>query len=204
LEQAKLVRQVIQRFALKGQRLVLVGHDTGGAVAQLCALQETESVRGLVLINSAALTEPPSYFKTGFFSLRARLMLKHLSRLGSRKESPEHRLLMRDWANHARRASMVQAFHAWENTWPGPVERRRFREEVSKLRQPVLLLWGRRDPMSPFDHARELMRYLPDGYLFENEESGHWPCFEEPDWVELKIREFLFMLGATQSARRGA
>ena len=43
----------------RGKRVTLIGHDVGGAVAQLCAIQNSDRVSSLVLINSALLTEAP-------------------------------------------------------------------------------------------------------------------------------------------------
>jgi pimeloyl-ACP methyl ester carboxylesterase len=197
LEQSQIVRTVLKRFTTAGSKAVLIGHDIGGSIAQLCAIHEPNSLAGLVLINSTPLTQAVTDLKTGVLCIQARRKLKKLLHSVSAGFDPEHRsLLARAWESGARRASMIQAFQAWDYTWPGPFERKTWREKLSHLPHPVLLLWGRNDPMSPLEQAEELMQYLPDAYLFECDDCGHWPCLENTEWVDLKMREFLFRLAA--------
>lgn len=197
LEQAALLKHVVRSLVPRQNRAVLVGHDIGGAIAQLCAVQEPETVSGLVLINSSSLTHPVSDLRTGWLCLQARRKLqKLLSSLPRALDDRLQDLLARAWEDRYRRASMRHAFEAWERTWPGPFERKTWKDEIRRLRQPVLLLWGSADSLNPPERADELMRALPEAYLFLNEGCGHWPCLEDDAWVDHKLREYLFRLEA--------
>lgn len=56
-----------------------------------------------------------------------------------------------------------------------------------KWSQPVLVVWGIRDPWLPVSLAEEFTRSLPDGELVKLEEVGHYP---QEDWHE-KVSEAL-------------
>ena len=56
LEYALLVDQLLARLQNSDEKVVLIGHEVGGVLAQLCALRNPDRVKGLVLINTAMLT----------------------------------------------------------------------------------------------------------------------------------------------------
>jgi pimeloyl-ACP methyl ester carboxylesterase len=198
LEHSLMLRAIVDRFVHPGARAVLVGHDVGGAIAQQCAIQSCRSLAALVLINTADLTREPESLSTGLFSLRARARLGQLlSAAGSRLAVEHEQLVVAAWENRESRSALARAFEAWQFTWPGAEERRALLEELRRLPVPVLLLWGALDPVNPPERGDELLRQLPDAYLFAHENCGHWPSLEAEEWVDQKIREFLFRLDAT-------
>ncbi len=201
-EQVQIVSQVLAKFTAKGEKAILVGHDMGGVIAQLCALCEPESLDAVVLLNSADLTRAASGLNTGAFCFHSRSLLRTLFKSSQGIEPSYRQLLTSSWQSRWGRASMAQAFRAWEYTWPGPFERQTWKTRLRSLRIPVLLLWGRNDSLNPPEIAEELMRHLPDADLFEDEDCGHWPYLEKTDWVDYKIREFVFRVeGGRQSVR---
>lgn len=205
LEQVGLVEALLKHFS-SGSQPVIIGHDVGGAIAQLSMLQVPGLVAAMVLINSCSVTQGPRHLNAGIFSWRARQSLHGLFRaLGDFGLASEHRVLLSEsWRDRARRESMARAFRAWHYSWPGPMEQQLWRRELGRLSQPVLVLWGRQDPLHPPENADELMRQFHDAHLFETEDCGHWPCLEQVEWVHTKLREFLFQLGGLQVQRRVA
>jgi pimeloyl-ACP methyl ester carboxylesterase len=201
LEHAQIVSRVIERFVKKEERAVVVGHDIGGAIAQICALEMKPLISGVVLINCSGLDEPVSGIKAGWFGLTMRWRLRRLlmsSRM-LRPSAPMRAVLWDPWHSSKSRASLVRALRAFEVSWPGPFERQAWRDELRELCIPALLLWGARDPLNQMERALHLMRELPEAYFFENENIGHWPNLEDPDWVSEKIREFTFRLAGPSS-----
>jgi pimeloyl-ACP methyl ester carboxylesterase len=204
-DHSQLIQELVLRFLPAREKAILVGHDVGGAIAQLCALQSPERVAALVLINSASLTHAPKSLSTGLFGFQARRELGRICGMASSRLSAEHRCRLREvWRNRLSRSGMVRAFENWEYTWPGPAERKVWGQQLARLPQPVLLLWGLKDPIHSIESAGELLRQFSDAYLFEDEECGHWPSLESQEWVDSKMREFLFRLHENPPSHRAA
>jgi len=60
-------------------------------------------------------------------------------------------------------------------------------EDLSRIRQPVLLVWGQNDPFGQKAKGKEIMDALPDASLKIIENGGHLPWLDEPvkcvEWV---------------------
>jgi pimeloyl-ACP methyl ester carboxylesterase len=201
LEHSQIVRHLVERFVHKDERAVLIGHDVGGAIAQVCALEISNLISGIVLINCSGLAEPVRGIKTGLFgwSMRRRLRKLLLDSRKARESTLAQSLLWDPWRNSHTRAALIRALRAFETSWPGPFERQHWREELRKSQVPVLLLWGTHDPLNETEIGLKMIRELPEAYFFENEVAGHWPNLDDPDWVSTKILEFTFRLAGPHS-----
>ena len=63
--------------------------------------------------------------------------------------------------------------------------------EVYKLRQPVLLIWGREDRVNPLDQGMILMRQIPNARLSVLPKCGHWAQWEKADEFNRSVIDFL-------------
>lgn len=63
-------------------------------------------------------------------------------------------------------------------------------DELQRVQQPVLFLWGDKDPFGNLDIARQVVRILPNGKLHEMR-AGHLPFLDKPQESGRVIREFL-------------
>lgn len=203
LEHAEVCQLLMDRLLAPGAKAVLVGHDTGGAVAELCAVRDPDRVAGLVLINSSCVTGSPG-FKTGWLGVGARLKLQRLLKEASVDGGISLENVRAPWRRHASRQPLIRALKAMEETWPAFYERAFWRQELRNLKSPVLLLWGKWDSLNPPSRALELMKLFREADLFQEDACGHWPCLEDPAWAAMKIREFVFRLGYAVSPVRRA
>jgi haloalkane dehalogenase len=204
LEHAELAVHLVDRFIGPDGKAVLVGHDIGGAVCELCAIQVPQRFAGLVLINTVCVSQPCPGLETGPLGLLSRRNLHALLRASRRIAEADRRLLLSLWRSGTTRAALVNAFRSLAHTWPRQYERQAWRSHLREIRHPALLLWGARDRMNSEEIAKELLLELPDASLYVHEECGHWPSLERPDWVVGKIREFLFRLEAFRETLRRA
>jgi 4,5:9,10-diseco-3-hydroxy-5,9,17-trioxoandrosta-1(10),2-diene-4-oate hydrolase len=64
--------------------------------------------------------------------------------------------------------------------------------EAYKLRQPVLLIWGREDRVNPLDGALVALKTIPRAQLHVFGGCGHWAQLEKFDEFNRLATDFLF------------
>lgn len=191
-EHTGLVREIIRQMTQTYEKVILVGHDVGGGVAQLCGLNSPEKVAALVLINSACVTRQLNSIPIGFRGFLARWKLNQLFNQAE-KLSQAHRLeLGRPWDTQDSRTVLSRSVRAVENSWPWHYEKQTLKGFFRTLSLPVLLLWGSHDSLNSPEIGIEMVQKLPEAYFFENEGAGHWPNLEQTQWVLSKMKEFMF------------
>jgi pimeloyl-ACP methyl ester carboxylesterase len=57
--------------------------------------------------------------------------------------------------------------------------------------RPVLIVWGRQDPVAPFAESRALLKALPRATLVPVDSAGHLPHLEQPAVVAETVTRFL-------------
>lgn len=190
----KLVRQVVQAAEGAG-KVVLVGHDLGGTLAQLAIRDLPGQLAGMVLLNSGTLTQSEQHPCSGALrSWRARHLLSKLLSTAPQLPPDLRPQLELGWRNPRLRAVRVRALELLSTSWPSADERESWRRLYERFPLPVLLLWGRRDILNPPENGFALLKSFKQAEFFELDQVGHWPHLEDPEWVFHKISEFLFKL----------
>ncbi|MEJ2253345.1 MAG: alpha/beta hydrolase, partial [Nitrospirota bacterium] len=64
-------------------------------------------------------------------------------------------------------------------------------EEIPKISQPVLILWGNEDRLMPREMAEHFHRDIRDSTLRVIKNCGHNPQEEKPEEVNQAMRDFL-------------
>jgi pimeloyl-ACP methyl ester carboxylesterase len=171
----------------RDHELVLVGHDLGGAIIQLAALEvelkAPRLLKGLILFNSSSLTH---FHCPKWKYFLSREMKKLLRTAG--KPLVEHRDKMR--------SPEITSMRILSESWPDEEKRIQIHWEMRHFKKPVLVLWGNRDEMNPAREVNELVANYPDVELHQEESVGHWPWIEKPEWVLTKVQEFLFKISS--------
>lgn len=180
------------------ERLALLGHSWGGLLAGLYAIRHPERVERMLLVASM----PPTRDGTSGFNPFARLdsvanadRTRNLRTFRAGAADPTkacwdyYALWARGYFN-----SPVEARRMWGdvcNTAPAglqsptrgyPVESLGdwdIREELARVRAPVLVLHGEQDPM-PLASARLWVDALPNARLFTVANSAHVPHVDQP------------------------
>ncbi|MEU6084916.1 alpha/beta hydrolase [Streptomyces sp. NPDC047108] len=183
--------------------VVLVGSDTGGAVAQIAAVREPALFSRLVLLPSDAfgncpprllaplrpLAAVPPVIRGICLGLRARAVQRLLMKFVARSRVPDQELsgllgalpydrgVQRDLGGLLRnlRPQVTQDIAAELHTFPGP----------------VLIAWSRKDPLFPLDHAYRLAERLPGASVVIAEKSRAFVSLDEPEWLAERLLEFL-------------
>lgn len=194
--QARLVGELMDRLGIP--RAAVLGHSMGGAIALRLAATWPEKVDRLILVGSA----PPDRMVPRFV---ASPPLPSLLRLGTALVLHQPRL---------REIVLRQGFYDSAFLSPEMLEEFRSlsrirgstnaivsllseaaREEpfdLSRVRQPVLLLWGRHDRWPSLRLARWLADQIPDARLKVIERARHMVLEERAEEANEAILSFLF------------
>ena len=195
LDHVNLVTELTRQMTSESEKVVLIGHDLGGGIAQLCALHSPRKIAAMILINTACLTRSLPKLYLGLGGLMARKKLHQLLSEGGNLPLSDQTLIAFPWRKRTTRQSLIRALRAINESWPWHYEQLEWKRILKQIQNPVLLLWGQKDSMNPLDVAVEMMQKLPEAYFFTHRDAGHWPTLEQPDWVVSKIREFIFRTG---------
>jgi pimeloyl-ACP methyl ester carboxylesterase len=174
---AALLEEIVEELTSETP-VVLIGHDIGGTVALMSAIRLASRLEGLVLIGPACLTCPPAGLTPGFLArrrLRGSVAAKNLK---------------------------FAALRAISESWPRHYERLAWKRAFASVELPALLLWGSQDAISPVAFGAELLRQLPNAELLEHPLASHWLPAEDPSWVAIRIREFLYRIGRGVSVQK--
>lgn len=173
------------------QPVVLVGHSMGGAVATRIALDRPDLVAGLVLIAPAGLriglgpvthdATPARATVIGIWEA-ARAFVTPLHDPEWLADPPE--IAAYDpTTDPAFRRSTGRALLEFDFEGIG--------DGFRAIRQPTLLVWGRGDPVIPFEVGEAISRLLPCRQWAPLERTLHRPQAERPDTVTSLILAFL-------------
>lgn len=160
---------------------VVVGHSMGGAIALTLALNNPAVVDRLIIIGSGAHLPVSSAFLE---ELRAGAFNKDFLDWAFWLETD------REWVEWAKRelfnpdpALAYNDFKACSNYDVRP--------QITRIRQPSLVLCGEGDKLTPVSLSRELADSLPQANLELIVRSGHMVTLEKPSALSAAIRRFL-------------
>lgn len=183
---------------LRIERTAIIGHSTGGAIAQTIALYRPERVRALVLSSSWAGPDP-------YFTALFRLRLDVLRRLGPGPYARLGALLLKPPADLAAQpeelaisdqqaaamlhdpeiaASRIEALLAHDR-----------RRDLERLAHPALITCARDDRITPPHMSEELARLIPDATLWIAPDGGHFLPQTRPERFLQSVMTFLLSAG---------
>ena len=176
--------------ALGIDRVHLVGHSMGGALAALGALRRPGRVASLTLIASAGLgPEINGSFIDGF--IRASRRREAAEVLGLLVDDPAlvSRSMVEDVLRYKRLDGVTAALTKIAEAWfAGGRQSLDLTDRIAALTMPVQLVWGRNDRIIPAAHAEALTARLPVHIL---DAAGHLPHMEKAGEVNRLIGQFI-------------
>ena len=192
------------RAALGFEHAHVVGHSLGGAVATRLALMHPAAVDRLVLVASGGLGREVSTLLRAITLPMVGEMMKRPSRSGSadvlRRIVYDPAVVPDELVDLDYRLSILpHAQQSFLKTLRANVnlfgqrssEYRCHLHGLSSITQPVLIIWGRQDPLLPVAHAEAAARTVPDVQLRILDECGHNPMLEHPQAFNEWVLEFL-------------
>jgi pimeloyl-ACP methyl ester carboxylesterase len=192
--QVELLRGLMDQFGV--EQAAIAGHSMGGAIAMSFALRYPERVSRLILIDAASVREMRSAVRLGRFfapllSVFAPLMAnRSLFDRGMRSAVHDPAILTPEVLDGYFRPLRMRGHLR------GLAQQiaQRGREEPidpSRLRMPVLVLWGEHDRLLSLVKGEELAAQIPTARLEVIRSAGHLPLEEQPVLCNRLLEEFL-------------
>lgn len=194
--QARAVRRLLEHLGLS--EATLVGHDTGGGVALILAIDHPEVVDALVLSNTVAydswpigdmlaLGDPSWKHKSTQEVLE--FVCEGFSAGITRKAQLTNefkRGITAPYADEQGKLSLIRNASALNtNHTMALVDRH------SQIRAPTLLLWGVDDPWQTIHDGERLHEEIPNSRLVRMENTSHWLQQDAPDEFVSELLQFL-------------
>jgi len=194
--QVELIRSVMDRLGL--DRVHLVGHSYGGALALAFAELYPERVLSLTAVDSAHPDYPENRRRA--IAAASPLTTLYIRAYALRKGSVRRALEDSVWDDSIVTPEMVDAYverlrvegapRAYHGvTAPAPKPRETIRLE--EIPVPVLVVWGAEDALIPIETGRRATDLIPCHRFVTLPKTGHMPMEERPEELVQAMREFL-------------
>lgn len=195
--QAQMFTDIFRMMCLK--EVVLVGHDIGGAIAQIIAILNPEILRGMVLIDSACYDSwPIELLKV---ESKVEMLFMHLPK--DVVKSIFERYIGDGMYNKDKIDSIVEKYWCYLDGSEG-VERflnavqsfdSRYTMDIVHLldtiRVPTHILWGKHDVFIKKSHAYRLNEDIRNSTLEILDDAGHFLPEDQPLKTAQAIQRFL-------------
>jgi pimeloyl-ACP methyl ester carboxylesterase len=207
---AGLVAELLDRLDL--HNATVVGNDTGGALAQLLAVEGTDRVARLILVSCDAFDNfPPGLtgkalvamgkLPTMLFGLFMQQMRLRLVRrlpiafgwLTKRGDATTARWIKPMLEQEGIRRDIVRTLRDAAKDTGFLLD---VAEQLPRFARPVLVVWASEDRVMPPAHGRRLAKLFPDGRLVEVLDSYTLIPLDQPAVLARAIRDFVAAPGS--------
>lgn len=183
LDSIKGYRDFVWQFAqaLELGSFFIAGHSMGGAITLELGIEHPKALKGLIIIGSGA---------------RLRVSPSFLEEISHGKHPIE--LVKYSYAREVSQDILAKATQTMKNV-PIEVYHADFKacnefnamDRVPNILNPVLVICGQDDQMTPLKYSESLCKVLPNSTLAPVTEAGHMAMLEQPDQVNAAIINFL-------------
>ncbi|MBX2907081.1 MAG: alpha/beta hydrolase [Taibaiella sp.] len=180
---AKFVHKFFE--AMKLQNVHLLGNSLGGHVGLVFALKHPECIKTITLTGSSGLFENgmgETYPKRGDYNyVQKKTELTFYDPKIANKELVDEVFSI---INNRLKAIKII-------TLARSAIKHNLGDELNQIKQPVCLIWGRNDTITPPMVAEEFQKLLPTSELHWIDKCGHAPMMEVPGEFNVILDRFL-------------
>lgn len=177
----------------------IVGHDIGGGVAQLIAVNYPEKVRKLILIDSICfdswpipdfepLQEPGAESEMSledFLSMMRGFLPKGVYDKSVMTDELIE-MYLEPWSTEDGKHAFFRNLRRLNKEYTQAIT-----DELSNLPHQTFIMWGDKDPFQKPEYAPKLAEAIPNAKLFWIKDVAHWLIDEKPDEIGEHINKFL-------------
>lgn len=167
------------------QKVTLLGNSLGGHVGLIYTLSHQEFVKSLVLTGSSGLYE--NAFGGSFPKRESYDFIKEkVEYTFYSPETATKELIDEVYQTVNDRNKVIRILAMAKSAI-----RHNMSKDLSKIKIPVALIWGKNDKITPPEVAQEFHTLLPDSELTWIDHCGHAPMMEHPEEFNSILRKFL-------------
>ncbi len=208
-------------------RFTLVGHDWGGAIAWMAALQNPQRIARLIIVNAPhpkvfqkSLFDDPAQRKGSQYITRFRDTRIDQGLIGAGLErffastfaqhivggiaGEDKAAYMDEWGQPGAMTAMLNWYRASSIVVPAPDEDAErpvwLDAPFPPITQPTLVIWGMQDK-ALLPVQLELGEFVPDLTITRIEDGGHFVPWEKPEAVTAAMREWLLKRGGEEGLK---
>ncbi|MFT8310171.1 MAG: alpha/beta hydrolase [Sporolactobacillus sp.] len=180
--------ELITRLGLRN--VILLGESLGSYIAQGIAIKRPDLLSKLILVVPASHGEGSSYGKlqkehanelVGKTSEEAfKILSKYIIHTPSRFDPIVEQTLHYDHLTPAQKQAATKSITKFD-----------FREELTKIKLPTLVISGKFDILNPPDLGKEASDLIPNAQIIEFDHEGHLLRLENPEHFKKVISKFL-------------
>lgn len=198
--QVDLFEKLVAHIGL--DRPAVIGHDIGGAIAQVLAVESPESVTAIALLDTVSYDSWPSrtwrqIAKDHLGSYAAlsddefhETLKRQLRMTVASPENMQGRVLDAYLAPHKGALGRASFFeHQVRNHDSASTQR--IATRLNEITVPVLVIWGEQDQWQPVHYARKLASDIPTAGLVTIPNAGHFLAEDAPYHVADELVAFL-------------
>lgn len=221
--QVKILVEDLRQLAehLGHKKLILVGHDWGGAIAWAFALSHPDYLEKLIVINAPhpaifdrELRENPAQQKASQYMLMFQRPTEAEKTLSANKYAflikavlseglkqgyfteDDRKVYLEAWSQPGALTgglNYYRATHLGPPAGKGEPASGNFLPDLLDLtvKVPTLVIWGERDPYLLSGNLEGLERFVPDLTVRRIPDGSHWVIHEKPTLVNAYIRDFI-------------
>lgn len=186
----KHVHRFIETFDYKN--IHIMGNSLGGHVALVHVLKHPERIKSIILAGSSGLFENgmgDTYPKRGDYEyIRKKTEMTFYDPKTATKELVDE---VFEITNN--RLKVIKIISLAKSAI-----RHNMAEELHKIMQPTLLIWGNNDIITPPFVGEEFHKLLPESELYFIDKCGHAPMMEVPDEFNRILKKFLLKVSQPQ------
>jgi len=195
--QANYVVEALEKLGV--EKFHLVGHDIGGGVAQIIAVNNTDAVKSITLIDSVGLDYWPvpeiARLKDPIWDR----LIEKVDMVEGIKRGLAKGMVRKDRLSDEVAKEYAKPFSGSEGkkAYLRAARALDFRDTMrvaDKLRDiecPVLLIWGAEDEYIPPMRGRRLIKYFREAEMITMEKTGHFSPEDNPSLLAAITRAWL-------------
>jgi pimeloyl-ACP methyl ester carboxylesterase len=200
----------------KGRKVILLGHDWGGAIAWPLAAFHQTLISKLIIVNAAhpscftraiktsSMQREKSQYIATLIDRNAERILSNTdfqllkNMIGSclfEQKSSYSRELLNDWRDPETLSAMLSYYRQMPQQVPQMNVSKKVLDDIRMpeifIHCPTLLLWGEQDDAFDLSVIDKIEHYVSQITKRFNPSASHWLHREKPEWVRKEMIDFL-------------